>query len=149
MKEVVRKASGQANSNNIAVTVTCSARRRLSDGRRLAGKKAAVAYTVTIPAGSSATAAATAKSKLDTMTNAQWSSSVQSEMALKSITVAVSNMVKTNPTMTTTSNVSFAASMFSVGAGSIFAWLILTLRRRVDTRGQIAWAQTTDPSPNS
>merc|ERR1712026_56022 len=128
MKEVLSAASGVTNMDNIAATVTCGARRRLSDGRRLSGSKANVAYTITIPAGSSATAAGNAKSQLAAMTPAQWTSSIQSKMAAKGITVAVSNMVATAPTVTTTSNVSFAASMFSVGAAGIFAWLILALQ---------------------
>merc|ERR1711978_299081 len=128
MKEVIKAASGVTDTTNIAVTVTCGTRRRLSDGRRLTGSKATVAYTVTIPTGSAANAAATAKAALEATTNANWSSYVTQKMSDKGITVVVSNMVKTDPTLTTTSNVSFAASMFSVGAAGIFAWLILALR---------------------
>merc|ERR1712062_35396 len=128
MKEVIKEASGVTDTTNIAVTVTCGTRRRLSDGRRLTGSKATVAYTVSIPAGSAANAATTAEANLKAKTNANWSSFVTQKMSDKGITVVVSNMVKTDPTLTTTSNVSFAASMFSVGAAGIFAWLILALR---------------------
>merc|ERR1712012_160647 len=88
-------------------------------------KKATGAYTLTIPVGSAANAAATAEANLKATTNAQFTSYVTQEMAAKSITVAVSGMAKTDPTSSTTSNASFAASMFSVGAAGIFAWLIL------------------------
>merc|ERR1711884_688385 len=128
MQEVIRKASGVADTSNIVVTVNCGTRRRLSDGRRLSGSKATVAYTLTIPVGSAANAAATAEANLKATTDAQFTTYVTQEMAAKSITVAVSGMAKTDPTSSTTSNVSFAASMFSVGAAGIFAWLILALR---------------------
>merc|ERR1711879_681808 len=128
MREVIQDASGVTDISNVAATTTCTTRRRLIDGRRLAGPKANVAYTVTIPAGSAATAAGTAKSKLTQMTAAQWTTSIQTKMQAKGITVAVSGLTAVDPTSTTTSNVSFAASMFSVGAAGIFAWLILALR---------------------
>ena len=128
MNEVIKNASGVTDTSNIAVTVNCGTRRRLSDGRRLSGSKATVAYTLTIPVGSAANAAATAEANLKATTDAQFTTYVTQEMAAKSITVAVSGMAKTDPTSSTTSNVSFAASMFSVGAAGIFAWLILALR---------------------
>merc|ERR1712072_1448159 len=90
MKEVIKDASGVSSTDNCAATVTCSTRRRLSDGRRLAGPKASVAYTVTIPPGSPSTAAATATSKLQGMTTTQWTNSIQNQMSAKGITVAVS-----------------------------------------------------------
>ena len=49
-------------------------------------------------------------------------------MALQGSTIVITQMTKTDPTLSTTSNVSFAASMFSVGAAGMFAWLILALR---------------------
>merc|ERR1712018_284246 len=70
MKDVLSAASGVTNLDNIAATVTCSARRRLSDGRQLAGSKANVAYTITIPPGSAAGAANAAKNSLTAMTTA-------------------------------------------------------------------------------
>merc|ERR550532_3458403 len=83
MKEVLKAASGVSSTNDVAATVTCTTRRRLSDGRRLAGPKANVAYTVTIPAGSSATAAASAQTSLQGMTATQWTPSIQNQMSAK------------------------------------------------------------------
>merc|ERR1711953_1155347 len=51
------------SKTDIAVTVTCTAARRLSDGRRLAAYNADVGYTITVPAGSTV-AASTVTTKL-------------------------------------------------------------------------------------
>ena len=72
LKESIKTASQVADTNNIAVTVGCGNRRRLSDGRRLTGPKATVNYILTIPAGSAANAATTAQNNLNAYTNAQW-----------------------------------------------------------------------------
>merc|ERR1712073_2467 len=128
MQQVISDASGWTNLADISVTVTCGTRRRLSDGRRLTGPKATAAYTITIPAGSAATAATNAKNALTAYTATQFTNAIVAQMLAKGHVVVVSAMVPVAPTSTTTSNVSFAASMFSVGAAGIFAWLILALR---------------------
>merc|ERR1712113_1257571 len=126
LKSMLSTESGIAVAN-VAVTVTCTAKRRLSDGRRLTAYTAAVAYVISVPAGSTVTAEA-AKTSLTAIDNAAWTTKVTAAMSTAGITVNVSNMVKTDPTVTTVSDVSFAASIFSVGAAGVFAWMILALR---------------------
>merc|ERR1719195_1573956 len=101
MREVIKDASGVSSTDDCTAQVDCSTRRRLSDGRRLAGPKATVAYTVTIPPGSSATAVATVTSKLSGMTPTQWSNSIQTQMTAKGITVAVSGLTASQVASTT------------------------------------------------
>merc|ERR1712107_684250 len=127
LKGMLSTASGGIATANVAVTVTCTAKRRLSDGRRLTAYSAAVAYTITVPAGSAITAEA-AKTSLTAISTSDWATKVTSAMAAAGITVNVTNMVKEDPTTTTSGGVSFAASMFSVGAAGVFAWMILALR---------------------
>merc|ERR1712113_507663 len=127
LKGMLSTASGGIAVANVAVTVTCTAKRRLSDGRRLTAYTAAVGYTITVPAGSTITAEA-AKNSLTAIDNAAWTTKITTAMSTAGITVNVSNMVKTDPTVTTVSDVSFAASIFSVGAAGVFAWMILALR---------------------
>merc|ERR1711920_210468 len=126
LKSMLSTESGIA-VGNVAVTVTCTAKRRLSDGRRLTAYTAAVAYVISVPAGSTITAE-TAKTSLAAIDNAAWTTKITTAMSTAGITVNVSNMVKTDPTVTTVSDVSFAASIFSVGAAGVFAWMILALR---------------------
>merc|ERR1712113_619381 len=127
LKSMLSTASGGIDVANVAVTVTCTAKRRLSDGRRLTAYTAAVAYVISVPAGSTITAEA-AKTNLVAIDNAGWTTRITNSMSQQGITVNVSNMVKTDPTVTTVSDVSFAASIFSVGAAGVFAWMILALR---------------------
>merc|ERR1712061_148980 len=127
LKSMLSTASGGIATANVAVTVTCTAKRRLSDGRRLTAYSAAVAYTITVPAGSAITAEA-AKTSLTAISASDWATKVTTAMTAAGITVNVTNMVKEDPTTTTSGGVSFAASMFSVGAAGIFAWMILALR---------------------
>merc|ERR1712047_130464 len=108
MKAMLNSVTGMATTN-IAVTVTCSARRRLSDGRRLAGKKVGVAYTIDVPAGSTVSATA--------VDNAGWTTKVTAALAAEQITVVVSKMVKTDPTVTTVHTVS--SSWMLVGSPMI------------------------------
>ena len=108
--------------------MTCGTRRRLSDGRRRTGPKATVAYAATIPAGSAANAATSAHNNLSAYTVAQWTGQLIAQMALNGSPIAVTQLTKTDQTVSTTSNVSFAASMFSVGVAGIFAWMVLALR---------------------
>merc|ERR1712113_1020389 len=126
LKSMLSTESGIA-VGNVAVPVTCTAKRRLSDGRRLTAYTAAVAYVISVPAGSTITAEA-AKTNLVAIDNAGWTTRITNSMSQQGITVNVSNMVKTDPTVTTVSDVSFAASIFSVGAAGVFAWMILALR---------------------
>merc|ERR1712187_583439 len=127
LKSMLSTASGGIATANVAVTVTCTAKRRLSDGRRLTAYTAAVAYVIPVPAGSTITAEA-AKTSLTAIDNAGWTTRITNSMSTAGITVNVTNMVKTDPTVTTVSDVSFAASIFSVGAAGVFAWMILALR---------------------
>ena len=53
----------------------------------------------------------------------QWQHNLVSNMAGKGVTVSVAGLTKTDLTVTTISNVSFAASMISVGAAGTCAWL--------------------------
>merc|ERR1712217_881797 len=126
LKTMLSTESGIAVAH-VAVTVTCTAKRRLSDGRRLTAYTAAVAYVISVPAGSTITAEA-AKTSLTAIDNAAWTTKVTAAMSGAGINVTVTNMVKTDPTVTTVSDVSFAASIFSVGAAGVFAWMILALR---------------------
>merc|ERR1712113_670079 len=118
LKSMLSTASGGIATTNVAVTVTCTAKRRLSDGRRLTAYTAAVAYVISVPAGSTITAEA-AKTSLTAIDNAGWTTRITNSMSTAGITVNVTNMVKTDPTVTTVSDVSFAASIFSVGAAGV------------------------------
>merc|ERR1712113_399642 len=106
LKAMLKDVTGMATTN-IACTVTCSARRRLSDGRRLAGKKVGVAYTIDVPAGSTVSATAV-KDSLAAVDNAGWTTKVTTALAAEKITVTVSKMAKTDPTVTTVHTVSSA-----------------------------------------
>merc|ERR1712012_816222 len=61
------------SETNIAVTVACTAARRLSDGRKLAAYNADMGYTITVPAGSTV-AASTVTTKLSGFSSADWTS---------------------------------------------------------------------------
>jgi len=106
LKSMLKDVTGMATTN-IACTVTCSARRRLSDGRRLAGKKVGVAYTIDVPAGSTVSATAV-EANLKAVDNAAWTTKVTTALAAEKITVTVSKMAKTDPTVTTVHTVSSA-----------------------------------------
>merc|ERR1712026_491328 len=106
LKSMLKDVTGMATTN-IACTVTCSARRRLSDGRRLAGKKVGVAYTIDVPAGSTVSATAV-EADLKAVDNAAWTTKVTTALAAEKITVTVSKMAKTDPTVTTVHTVSSA-----------------------------------------
>merc|ERR1711920_47538 len=75
LKSMLSTASGGIDVANVAVTVTCTAKRRLSDGRRLTAYTAAVAYVISVPAGSTTTAEA-AKTNLVAIDNAAWTTKV-------------------------------------------------------------------------
>jgi len=106
LKAMLKDVTGMAVTN-IAVVVTCTARRRLSDGRRLAGNKVGVAYTIDVPAGSTVTATSV-EANLKAVDNAAWTTKVQTALAAEKITVVVSKMAKTDPTVTTVHTVSSA-----------------------------------------
>merc|ERR1712026_124322 len=105
---MLHTTSGIAKSN-IAVTVTCTAARRLSDGRRLSKYNVDVAYTITVPA-SSTVAASTVSNSLTTIDNAGWKTKMETALqnAATAITVTIEDMTKTNPTTTTIHDVSSA-----------------------------------------
>merc|ERR1711879_603444 len=78
-----------------------------SDGRRLAGKKVGMGYTIDVPAGSTVLATAV-ESNLKAVDNAAWTTKVTTALAAEKITVVVSKMAKTDPTVTTVHTVSSA-----------------------------------------
>merc|ERR1712066_531595 len=81
MKNMLRDKGGLPSTydlTKIAVTVTCAAARRLSvEGRRLAGYKGTMKYTITVPKGS-AVNADNVKTSLNAVTADTWKSSVKS-----------------------------------------------------------------------
>jgi len=97
------------DKSNIAVTVACTAARRLSDGRRLSKYNADVGYTITVPAGS-AVAASTVETTLKGFDNAAWTTKMTAALAAAStpITVTITEMTKTDPTTKTIHDVSAA-----------------------------------------
>merc|ERR1712061_917893 len=80
MQKMLRDKAGLASAfdlTKIDVTVTCTANRRLSlEGRKLSTYTGKVGYTITVPAGHSVSATSVASS-LNSVTAAQWKSSVQ------------------------------------------------------------------------
>jgi len=106
---------------NIAIVVTCTAVRRLSDGRRLAAYNAAAAYTITVPANS-AVAASTVSANLKAESNTTWTTKVTNALAAAAtpITVTITNMAKTDPTTTTIHDVSSAMMWFGSPLATVF-----------------------------
>merc|ERR1712038_2173433 len=106
---------------NIAIVVTCTAVRRLSDGRRLAAYNAAAAYTITVPANS-AVAARTVSANLKAESNTTWTTKVTNALAAAAtpITVTITNMAKTDPTTTTIHDVSSAMMWFGSPLATVF-----------------------------
>merc|ERR1712113_1279815 len=86
LKSMLSTASGCIATTNVAVTVTCTAKRRLSDGRRLTAYTAAVAYVISVPAGSTITAES-AKTSLAAIDNAAWTTRITTAMSTAGITV--------------------------------------------------------------
>lgn len=100
-------------TENIAIAVTCTAVRRLSDGRRLtAAYNANVAYTLTVPANSAVTADA-AKTSLSAVSNSDWKTKVQGAMTTAGVTVTVASVAATAPTVTTIHSVSSAMMLLA------------------------------------
>merc|ERR1712158_119511 len=101
--------TGITDKTNIAVTVVCTAARRLSDGRRLSKYSADVGYTITVPAGSTV-AASTVSTTLTGLDNAAWATKMKDALAAAAtpITVTITDMTKTDPTTTTIHDVSSA-----------------------------------------
>merc|ERR1711953_87457 len=99
--------TGITDKTNIAVTVVCTAARRLSDGRRLSKYSADVGYTITVPAGSTV-AASTVSTTLTGLDNAGWTTKMTNALAAAAtpITVTITDMTKTDPTTTTIHDVS-------------------------------------------
>lgn len=119
LKAMLKDVTGMAVTN-IAVVVTCTARRRLSDGRRLAGNKVGVAYTIDVPAGSTVTATSV-EANLKAVDNAAWTTKVQTALAAEKITVVVSKMAKTDPTVTTVHTVSSALMLVGSPIVAVFS----------------------------
>merc|ERR1712242_636254 len=99
---------------NIAVTVACTAARRLSDGRRLSKYNADVGYTITVPANS---AVANTLTGFDTTA---WKNKLEKTLSDAGITVTITDLVKTDPTTTTIHDVS-SAMTWATAAGLLLA----------------------------
>merc|ERR1712045_376593 len=80
--------TGITDKTNIAVTVVCTAARRLSDGRRLSKYSADVGYTITVPAGSTV-AASTVETNLKGFDNAAWTTKMTAALAAASTPITV------------------------------------------------------------
>merc|ERR1712038_974221 len=119
--QVAAKADCDKIAANIGIVVTCTAVRRLSDGRRLAAYNAAAAYTITVPANS-AVAASTVSANLKAESNTTWTTKVTNALAAAAtpITVTITNMAKTDPTTTTIHDVSSAMMWFGSPLATVF-----------------------------
>merc|ERR1712232_1128027 len=114
MKNMLRdkgKLGSSFSLSKIAVTVTCAKARRLSvEGRRLTSYKGTLAYTITVPKGSTVSADQV-KNSINSVTDATWKSSVKSYAAAQGVTVTVTALTVTKAGVSNTSNdASFAKS---------------------------------------
>merc|ERR1711879_1049533 len=110
------------DKTNIALAVTCTAARRLSDGRKLTAYNAKVEYTMTVPA-TSTVAASTVTTKLKSFDATTWTTKLKDALAAAAtpVTVTITGLTATAPTTTTIHDVSSAITfMLSPLAGLFF-----------------------------
>jgi len=84
------------SKTDIAVTVTCSPARRLSDGRRLTAYNAEVGYKITVQAGS-AVAASTVTTKLGGFDKTAWKDKLEKALKDAGTPVTITEMTVTAP----------------------------------------------------
>merc|ERR1712217_849253 len=115
MKNMLRDRGGLPSGfdlSKIAVTVSCAAARRLSvEGRRLTSYKGTLAYTITVPVGSTVSADKI-KTTLNNVADSTWKSSVKSYADAQGVKVTVTalTVTKAGVTTTNTNDASFAKS---------------------------------------
>merc|ERR1712066_157929 len=114
MQKMLRSKGGISSTfalSNIGITVTRTAnRRRLSvEGRRLSAYTGKVDYVITVPVGSTFTAAALTTT-LTAVTASEWKTAVQTFAAAEGKSVAPTAVVATAPTKTAANDASFAKS---------------------------------------
>jgi len=114
MKNMLRALGGLGSSfslSKIAVTVKCAAARRLSvEGRRLTSSyKGTMAYTITVPKGSTVSADKV-KTTLNSVTDSTWKSSVKSYADAQGVKVTVTALTVTKAGVSNTNDASFAKS---------------------------------------
>merc|ERR1711992_519145 len=80
------------SKTDIAVTVTCSPARRLSDGRRLTAYNAEVGYKITVQAGSAVT------TKLGGFDKTAWKDKLEKALKDAGTPVTITEMTVTAPT---------------------------------------------------
>merc|ERR1712004_821615 len=104
---------------DIAMTVTCAAARRLSDGRRLTAYKATAAYTLKVRPGSSVTATGVKNSIVALKNSNGWLAKINAAMTAKGVNAQATAVTASTPAVTTVSNVSFASSLLSVSVAGV------------------------------